>query len=468
MSWHYVEQNAPCSPVAAAESSGHTCSDSKPKSASNGTRKRAKYCSVAKSTDCFPSSRFGTISKHSTAGHGAERSTWFQADFPVRTFQQLAGALVSKAKSLVCGEKWRGLSVKFDPDSSSWKTVRCLFPEDLDWSCLTLPNWGSFHDGELWELATLDSLTDGIAFGFMQGIENGDLVFPTASTKGIDGGSNSRAAAKKRGAWATPSARDWKDTPGMSTESTNPDGSKRKRTDQLARQIYADKETFPTPMASEAGKSEHTLGLVLDGSSQMTLDRFCRLYPTPTATLGSKGGLVTPAKSKEGGNLIEAVANVMFPTPRAGKTSDEEEASWQKRKDAGNVSTPPLALAVKMYPTPTAKKGGADTPETKREGGPDLQTAVRDEGEIGQLNPAWVCWLMGWPWLEDWDWTDLEPCPDVQNARDSVMMTIMNEPSGLPRVRTGIQRRTDRLRIIGNGQSPLAAFAAFTLLENLK
>ena len=36
--------------------------------------------------------------------------------------------------------------------------------------------------------------------------------------------------------WVTPSARDWKDTPGMATEGTNPDGTKRNRVDQLPRQ----------------------------------------------------------------------------------------------------------------------------------------------------------------------------------------------------------------------------------------
>ena len=40
------------------------------------------------------------------------------------------------------------------------------------------------------------------------------------------------------GGWATPSARDWKDTPGMATTGTNPDGSTRKRTDQLPRQAH--------------------------------------------------------------------------------------------------------------------------------------------------------------------------------------------------------------------------------------
>jgi hypothetical protein len=39
---------------------------------------------------------------------------------------------------------------------------------------------------------------------------------------------------------------------------------------------------FPTPLKNEAGKSEHTLNLVKSGKSQMTLDRFVRLWPTPT------------------------------------------------------------------------------------------------------------------------------------------------------------------------------------------
>ena len=39
--------------------------------------------------------------------------------------------------------------------------------------------------------------------------------------------------------YPTPSARDWKDTPGMAKTATNPDGSERKRNDQLARAVYA-------------------------------------------------------------------------------------------------------------------------------------------------------------------------------------------------------------------------------------
>jgi hypothetical protein len=38
--------------------------------------------------------------------------------------------------------------------------------------------------------------------------------------------------------WVTPSSRDWKDSPGMSFESTNSDGTKRSRLDLLPRQVY--------------------------------------------------------------------------------------------------------------------------------------------------------------------------------------------------------------------------------------
>jgi len=38
--------------------------------------------------------------------------------------------------------------------------------------------------------------------------------------------------------WATPSARDWKDTPGMATTAIDPDGSTRLRNDQLPRQAH--------------------------------------------------------------------------------------------------------------------------------------------------------------------------------------------------------------------------------------
>jgi len=39
-----------------------------------------------------------------------------------------------------------------------------------------------------------------------------------------------------------------------------------------------------------------------------TLQQLIKLWPTPTATLGTKGGRVTPRKGRNGGTLIEAMA----------------------------------------------------------------------------------------------------------------------------------------------------------------
>jgi len=52
--------------------------------------------------------------------------------------------------------------------------------------------------------------------------------------------------------WPTTSARDWKDTPGMATVATNPDGSVRNRVDQLPR--AAQLLGWPTPLAADASK----------------------------------------------------------------------------------------------------------------------------------------------------------------------------------------------------------------------
>jgi hypothetical protein len=90
----------------------------------------------------------------------------------------------------------------------------------------------------------------------------------------------------------------------------------------------------------------------------------CGFWPTPTATLVSHGGLVTPAKSAEGGTLIEALsARTVWMTPNS--------RDW---KDSG----------------PT--QGNRHSPNLGTQAG-------------GQLNPMWVEWLMGWPL----GWTDLKP-----------------------------------------------------------
>ncbi len=74
----------------------------------------------------------------------------------------------------------------------------------------------------LW--STIRSSTDGEKGGPNQQFGAGGTPLP------------SQAVTTTSRLWSTASARDWKDTPGMSTTGTNPDGSTRTRLDQLPRQ----------------------------------------------------------------------------------------------------------------------------------------------------------------------------------------------------------------------------------------
>lgn len=145
------------------------------------------------------------------------------------------------------------------------------------------------------------------------------------------------------------------------------------------------------------------MGIVLDGFA-MALEMLGRptrgkeslSWRTPRATQAvrserfGKGRLPTPE---------EYVANPdMWPTPRAGKTTDENPESWQERQKQGQVATPPLTLAVKMWPTPHSTCSTAPGKQG-RQGGENLQTAAQ-----GQLNPAWVECLMNFPV----GWTDID------------------------------------------------------------
>jgi hypothetical protein len=120
---------------------------------------------------------------------------------------------------------------------------------------------------------------------------------------------------------------------------------------------------LPTPTAQSYGSNQGgSAGRV--GPVRLSLQSMATrsMWPTPTASLGTKGGRVTPRKSREGGTLIEAVsARSQWPTPTVHGNYN--------RKGATPNSGDGLAAA-----------GGA-------------------------LNPTWVEWLMGWPL----GWTSLEP-----------------------------------------------------------
>lgn len=122
-----------------------------------------------------------------------------------------------------------------------------------------------------------------------------------------------------------------------------------------------------------------------------------QMWPTPTSSLGTKGGRVTPRKSREGGTLIEAVsARAQWPTPTV-KGNYNRMGLSAKSGDG-------LAIAVLRCATPTARdwRSGKASEATHAKNSRPLSEQIG-----GSLNPAWVEWLIGWPL----GWTSMEPMP---------------------------------------------------------
>lgn len=147
MSWHFSQ-------ALVAAFSGANSLGGEQSALSSSTPTPAMFFWPARTTDAFRRSRSGMTCEPLTADRGEALLMWCLEDSRARTSAQPERVLGSAAPVLDSGARWHALLVKFSPDSCGWKTARCLWEEDLDWSCLTLPRWGSLHDGELWERTT--------------------------------------------------------------------------------------------------------------------------------------------------------------------------------------------------------------------------------------------------------------------------------------------------------------------------
>ena len=279
-----------------------TCSDGAPFAPSSGNPTPQAYLPPDRMTAFSRPSRFGMTFAPLTDDRGEELLMWFLEASRARTSAQPEEAPGLTESEAGCGAKWRELSVRYDPDSCSWKTHRCLWDEDLSACSLTLPKWGLMRDGVLLERMT--------------------LALPTA--------------ANDAGLWRTP-------TVGM---------------------LNADRAKDPEYTARKESKGQ-TITLADQVKNP-------RMWPTPLATDGSKGG----------------------PNQKGGKVDLR------------------LSSAVHQFPTPTATNTKAHHMRGSDNG---KEREARSYGETGQLNPSWVEWLMGWPL----GWTDLKPlatdrCRNVQ------------------------------------------------------
>lgn len=238
MSWLYSQ-------ALVAEYLEGTCSDGAPFAPSSGNPTPQAYLPPDKMTAFSRPSRFGMTFAPLTDDRGEELLTWFREASRARTSAQPVKAQGSTASEAGFGEKWRELSVRYDPDSSSWRTHRCLWDEDLSACSLTLPKWGLMRSGVLLERMT--------------------LALPTA--------------ANAAGLWRTP-------TVGMlnADRAKDPEYTARKeakgQTITLADQVK-NPRMWPTPLATDGSKGwPNQKG----GKGDLRLSSAVHQFPTPTAT----------------------------------------------------------------------------------------------------------------------------------------------------------------------------------------
>jgi hypothetical protein len=276
---------------------------------------------------------------------------------------------------------------------------------------------------------------------------NGGWGFwPTPTVTGINGGSCSRKAAKARGRWiggtppaAPPAPPSAPEDPqltlfaadSLASPSPSQGNSSRRRiaggSGPHSTTSFASYDpgtcswrTFQGSLLTEwetysetwppAGMTRNGTAFRRPSSVPPIYATGSSLWPTPVAhddqksleayramrarTFGRDTGVITSLTV-----MVKAIERDMCPTPKGSAAN----YGRPRENDRGD-----LQAAVMNWPTPTARLGTPRGPQAKRYFDParsnDLDDAVAATGTPGQLNPAWVEWLMGYPA----GWTDSE------------------------------------------------------------
>jgi hypothetical protein len=184
---------------------GDICLDGEQSVPLNGKPTQQAYCAPDKMTKFSRLSRFGMMYKPLTENLGEELLMLYLEDFHAKTLAQQERVMDLTESGQECGKRWQGLLAKYDPSTHSLKTVQCSLLGDLNESLQTWPRWGSMRNGECFQQPMLVQITKETEFGLLEKVPNNLDFFHTPCTTGLDGGSNSRKALKKRmEMWPTP------------------------------------------------------------------------------------------------------------------------------------------------------------------------------------------------------------------------------------------------------------------------
>ena len=290
MSWLFSQ-------VLVEEYLGDTCLDGEQSAPSSGNNTQQAYCAPDKMTKFSRLSRFGMTYKPLTESRGEELLTLYLADFHAKTSAQRGGGgRVLTDSDQEFGKTWQGSLARLDPNTSLWRTAQCSLLEDLELSLQTFPRWGLMQNGALYPLPTLVQTISVKEFGSEP---NNETFFHTPNTTGMDGGSNSRKALKKR------------------------------------------TEKLPTPQASDYITKKTSASWKAKGGVNYSLSNpdIQVKWPTPTTmdtiTRSKESYLKVQNRPRQGKNLTKLGDIIYWPTP----LSTEHKANRQTRENHQNGLT---------------------------------------------------------------------------------------------------------------------------------
>lgn len=230
--------NSRCLQVLAEEYLEDVFSGGKPSAPLNSTPSHGMSWSLGKTMAPSKRSRSGMTYQPSTDAHGEDVLTWCLEASLVRTYPSPVAALESPANEADSGSTWRELSMKYDPNTSSWKTHQCLSSEDLPLSSVTLPRWGMMRAGVCWERIMSERRIKEIASGF----------WPTPT---VHGNHNRSGLSAKSGDGLATSVNSWPTPRASPNENRQSKLTPSQNQGRHGMSLGAAVNNWPTPVATE-------------------------------------------------------------------------------------------------------------------------------------------------------------------------------------------------------------------------
>ena len=493
MSWHYLQGQEEASWA-------DTSLDGAPSALLSLLPTREASCSQGSAMECSPSSPCGMTCEPSTDTLGAEELTLSAGASPVR-ISALPGRVTDlTGNEADCGPRWPGSLARYNPDSRSWRTAQCSLLGGLTEYSATFPRWGTMRNGELWERTMPVLRTAENASGYWATPTARDHIGHTI-TKNFPKGFNKNLCTDlelvKRGLMEAPTPSGNWPTPTCSDAFTD----KLKSAQQSEGSMHSVNlsqavKMWPTPMAQDA-KHSNVEPSWLNGTNKFGT------VPLHVAV----GGQLNP-------DWVEWLMNWPVSWSSLTPLSHEHFNEWLARTKAS-------ATKIQAYIVPGMRNHGQPSqapqgPEqAEQHAGEHCDTVpsvpregTREAGGLGkrQCSPSPLSDMRtGVPVEQNAEGQGVQQClhggdgqafsgeamgrteqgeamhelredlhlhtatsndlqPVVREYSGPPKPWWSEEPIGVPRVATGIPKRADRLKAIGNGQVPAAVVLAWNTL----